>query len=144
MGVSVTFEWGDGVYTFALRSSQLEELQFKCKGPDGKASGFGEITERVFNGRWYAADIYETIRLGLIGGGMPPVEAVRLTKTYVLDQPIAKLDDPSNPYQTAKAILSAAMFGLDQLSDDEETVGKDEAGTKREATSTSQATGPAS
>ena len=65
----VSLTWGDGEYLFALKIAEIEELQKACD------AGFGEIAARVFGNLFYIRDVYEIIRLGLIGGGMAPVTA---------------------------------------------------------------------
>ena len=73
----VTLEWGDDQYLFALKASQIEELEKLCD------EGIGRIAARVFSRVDFSyKHVRETIRLGLIGGGMPAVAASRLTKPY--------------------------------------------------------------
>ena len=50
-------------------------------------------------------DLRETIRLGLIGGGMDPLDALVLVKRYVDDRPLMENVLP------AWRILSAALMG---------------------------------
>lgn len=78
---SIEMEWADGSYTFALPLAQLEELQTICD------AGPLEIQRRLEEGRWTSKEVYHTLRLGLIGGGMKPEDALRKTKLYVLGQP---------------------------------------------------------
>lgn len=108
----VTLEWGDGNFPFALNGKQIEELQKVC-APDGKALGFGAIYQRVALGVWLHQDIYHTIRLGLIGGGMGAVEAKRKADMYA--EPPYRAGQVGGSEQTALAILGAAMHGLETL-----------------------------
>lgn len=103
----IILEWGDGEYAFALYGDQIEEIQHQC----GKV-GFGAIYQRVTLGVWFWGDLYHTIRLGLIGGGMGAVEAKRLTDLYI-KQPLAT--GPNCPETVARAVMGAAMHGLADL-----------------------------
>lgn len=96
----VTLTWGDGEHTFRLPIDQLEEHGEKLKrGPLA-------VLRRLDSGDWEPREIFETIRLGLIGGGKPPVEALTLARRYCLDRPLAE----SLPIATA--VLGAALFGV--------------------------------
>jgi hypothetical protein len=71
--------FGDGLHTFRLGIEQLEELQESCDaGPE-------EVFYRVMNGTWRVKDIRETLRIGLIGGGMNNVKALVLVNRYAGD-----------------------------------------------------------
>ena len=96
---AIDFDWADGHYDFALPIAQLEELQRICD------AGPMVIAERLRHGVWKTADVHDTLRLGLIGGGMKPVEALQLCRTYVLGQPWAENVLP------ALAVINAALFG---------------------------------
>ena len=83
---------------FQLRLGEISELE------RSQGAGIGEITERVLNGRFYARDVWETLRLGLEGGGMPEHEATALMGRYHT-QPIV-------PYVSlASRILAACLAG---------------------------------
>ena len=62
---------------FALPAKMIHELESKT------GAGLGELITRGSAHMYRFADIAETIRLGLIGGGMSPAEAARLVETYV-------------------------------------------------------------
>ncbi|CAN7336616.1 gene transfer agent family protein [Bosea sp. LjRoot90] len=96
---AIEFDWADGTYTFALPIAQLEELQRICD------AGPMVIAERLRHGIWKTSDVHDTLRLGLIGGGMKPVDALQLCKTYVLARPWAESALP------ALAVINAALFG---------------------------------
>lgn len=96
---SVTLEWADGEYPFRLGIKQIEELQEKTD------CGPYFLLSRLLNGTWKVHDARETIRLGLIGGGMAPDKAITLVKRYVDDRPLLESVKP------ASAILSAACIG---------------------------------
>lgn len=95
----VDLKWGDGDYTFRLAIGQLRELQ------DKTGCGPMELLRRMMAGTWRVDDARETLRLGLIGGGMKPPEALKLVQRYVDDRPLAESIMP------AQAILMAAVFG---------------------------------
>ena len=60
----ITLAFGDGEHAFNIaRIGQVLELQDKCN------AGVATILGRLRRQEWYFADIRETIRLGLIGGG---------------------------------------------------------------------------
>jgi len=110
LSAEVELAWGPGVYTFGLKAKQVEELERVCK------EGIGRICMRAFSGVDYSYPLLrETIRLGLIGGGMPPVEAAQLVNTYVDGQPIDPPGDPSSTLKTATAVLKALHFGWEDL-----------------------------
>jgi hypothetical protein len=129
----VTLEWADGEFLFALKSAQIEELQHVCGNV-----GFGVIYQRLQLGAWSLGDIQHTIRLALIGGGMDPILARRKVDMYAKPPLVA---GPNNPEKLARAIVQAAMHGLETLetsSPGEAAPGTDPAG------STSQNTDPVS
>ena len=96
----VNLQWGDGEYPFALNIGQIRELEAV------KNIGIGALYERLISGAWYGDDAYHIIRLGLIGGGMTPTEALRKCETYVLDRPFAE----GRPF--ALTVLRACLFGV--------------------------------
>lgn len=97
---TLTLTWGDGEHTFRLPIGQLEE--------HGEKLGRGPLAvlRRLDSGDWEPREIFETIRLGLIGGGMAPTDALTLARRYCLDRPLAE----SLPIATA--VLGAALFGV--------------------------------
>jgi hypothetical protein len=107
---SVTLTWADGEHKFRLAIGQLRELQEKTD------AGPVEVLDRLATRRWRLDDVRETLRLGLIGGGMAPVKALGLVKRYVDERPLME----SLP--AAQAVLLAAIVGVP-----EDEVGKGEA-----------------
>lgn len=99
-----TLEWADGEYSFALKGKQIEELQVLSK------TGFGAIYRRVMAGDWHYEDIYHTIRLGLMGGGMGAVEAKRMCDLYVDGVSLAA--GPNSPLIVAQALLGISVMGV--------------------------------
>ncbi|QOZ76724.1 gene transfer agent family protein [Bradyrhizobium sp. CCBAU 53351] len=91
--------FGDGEHTFRLTKREIEELQVKC------GSGIGAIANRLFARNFAQADINETIRLALIGGGMTPKRAHELIATYVEGRPLIET------YELAAKILERTLCG---------------------------------
>ncbi len=73
---------GDGTYTFRLGLSEIEELERK------RDAGIFTIVDRLRDRSCRLSDISETLRLGLIGGGMKPVDAMALVRRYVDERPV--------------------------------------------------------
>ncbi len=98
---ALTKIWEGGEHSFALPMRQLRALQEKCDaGPE-------HILNRLRQGEWLMDDVYETIRLGLVGGGMEQAEANTLTRkvferSHILTDGL-KMD--------AMAILAFSLFG---------------------------------
>lgn len=122
----IDLDFADGEYRFALPIAQIDELQTKC------GAGIGAIFSRTLRGarrdgasiilvpdqaQFYALDLIETIRQGLIGGKRGTVDgkeievnpgvAKRLVDNYVLNQPLA------HAWEIAVAILGAVIVGYD-------------------------------
>lgn len=95
----ITFDWADGSHTFRLAIEQLRELQDKTGV--GPAALFDRIASRL----WRVDDLREVIRLGLIGGGMEPLDALALVKRYVDARPLLESVEP------AWRIIMAALVG---------------------------------
>ena len=108
----VSFDWGDAEHSFRLPYGQIAELQEKT------GCGPQFLLTRIIDGSWRVDDLRETIRLGLIGGGMDPLKALALVRQYVEARPLLESVIP------ARVILSAALFGVEG----EEWPGKDAPG----------------
>lgn len=117
---SLTTDFGNDNYTFALRWGQLASLQEACD------AGPYVILERLATGTWKINDIRETIRYGLIGGGLTPPAALSLVREYV------ELRPPMENLLLARAILTAGLMGAP-----EEKVGEDEAANQGNQSMTS-------
>lgn len=106
----ITTKWADGTYTFRLTVAGILELEEKCDAP------FAVIFDRLSAGKFKLRDVTETIRIGLIGGGMPAAKALPLVERYGLplveNAPIARL------------IVGAVMFGFEAS-----PLGEDQAAT---------------
>ena len=95
----ITQAWGDDDYAFRLGIKELVEHDEKCD------AGPAYVAKALIDGTWRLKHIRETVRLGLIGGGMPPAQALALTKRYVDNRPLRE----SIPL--AIAILMAVLYG---------------------------------
>lgn len=88
--------------TFRLRLGEIGELERLC------SAGIGEIMMRLASHRFRAADIRDTIRLGLEGGGLFEPDATALVMRYLDDEPIGE------HLNLAADILTAAVSGVPQ------------------------------
>lgn len=121
---ALELDFADGTYLFDLKLPQLAELQEKC------GAGVFKIYGRVLQGRYhfddevigfpqegeaFSEDLFETIRLGLIGGGRGIVDdrevvvsaltAKSLVERYVHPAPLREA------WAIAAAILGARVEG---------------------------------
>lgn len=126
---SVTFDWADGTYRFALLLGQIRELE------ENRKTGARRILLKLRSGDEDFDDIRETIRLGLIGGGLKPPEALKLVKRYVDERPRGENLMP------AMLILQAHIIG-----NPDDPVGKApaERGAKETPTTTNVSPSPQS
>lgn len=91
--------FADGRYSFRLGVGELELLQ------EATDCGPMELQQRLLRGLWRQADVRETLRLGLIGGGMQPEAALTKIEQYVDAYGLA-------PHaQTAMEVVGVALFG---------------------------------
>jgi hypothetical protein len=95
----IELDFGDGRYPFRLAWAQLISLQEKTD------AGPFMLQQRLLKGDWRVQDIAETIRWGLIGGGMVPLEATKLVRLFVETRPLLE----SLP--VAMGIIAAALIG---------------------------------
>lgn len=98
--IELTF--ADGDYSFRMGWGELAELQEKCD------AGPHVVYSRLGDGSWKIEDISHTIRLGLIGGGLTPVDALKVVRKYVEARP------PLESLLTAQAVLLAALYGVEE------------------------------
>lgn len=91
--------WSHGEDTFCLaKIGEQLDLEERCK------AGIAAIMTRLQDGTWYINDVRETIRLGLIGGGMkPPAQAQEVVSRHVVP-PLSECA------LLAFEILAAVMF----------------------------------
>jgi hypothetical protein len=91
--------FGDAERDFTLTPIYIEELERVC------GAGIGAIAKRLFNGQFKHADMLQTIRLALIGGGETTQVAASLVAVYGAERPINEV------LPVAVAILETAFFG---------------------------------
>ncbi|MGV2067032.1 gene transfer agent family protein [Agrobacterium sp. 22-226-1] len=78
-------DFADGTYKFALTWDLASEWE---KTTD--RSMYATLLHAVRTGIVNLHDAREILRLGLIGGGMTPTDALRLVRTYVENRPAAE------------------------------------------------------
>lgn len=120
---TIRLDFGDDEHAFRLRIGELRELQELCD------AGPPLVLTRLASHAYKVEDVRETLRLGLIGGGMVTTDAVRLVRRYCDELPAwgenAKL---------AYMILGAALFGPE-----DEPLGKPVAASGRKTKKTASA-----
>lgn len=119
---SLTLEWADDMHHFRLGWGELAKLQEECD------AGPYVILQRLYNGEWKIQDIANVIRFGLIGGGMLPVQALKLVNSYVKTRP------PVESLMVAQVIMSAGCVGAPE----EEALSKKEQAPDQTESTTSQ------
>ena len=122
---AVDLDWADGTFTFRLGLGEIEELERKCDlgvfqiaarlSPEGRQARLGEIME--------------TIRLGLIGGGLKPVDALSKVRRYVDERPIDENRD------VAYAIILAGLMRVHSATIEDEASGEAKAAGPNGSTS---------
>jgi hypothetical protein len=96
---AIELDWADGTYTFRLGISDIEELEAK------RDLSIYEIARRMHPDRPEAriTDISEVLRIGLIGGGTKPTDALAKVRRYVEERPVEENRD------VAYAVVLAAL-----------------------------------
>ncbi|WP_300396433.1 gene transfer agent family protein [Henriciella sp.] len=121
----VTLEFADADYLFRLPLKRIAELEERCGSP------IGTIWKRVcLTGDYHAVDLIETVRLGLIGGGMDAQDARKLIDRYCDQWPLAEW------HKHALAILGACVEGYEVA----ETAPEADSPKKQEAAGTDTST----
>jgi hypothetical protein len=101
---SITLTWADGDYLFRLGYGEMMQLQEACDA--GPVWILGRLQMPSADNRgWRVQDVAQVLRLGLIGGGMEPIKALRLVREYVEQRPSME------SLLQAQAILSAGLVG---------------------------------
>lgn len=121
----IRLEFAGRKQDFALGLEELEELQEASDaGPPvilNRLGGVGQGGAFAMGPSWRVADVRETIRLGLIGGGMHVHKAAGLVARYVDARPDWFLNA-----KLAFAILAAALMGVEDEPDVGEQAGEAE------------------
>lgn len=101
--------WANGEDAFCLgKVGLILDLEDKCR------SGLATIMARLEGGSWGINDVRETIRLGLIGGGMKPEAAMAAVRNHVDENPLAL------SVLVAYEVIKSVIFGIP----DDDPVGK--------------------
>lgn len=100
---------GDRERTFTLTPLMIAELE-RVTG-----AGIGAIFKRLCANSFAHAEVVETIRLALIGGGETPENAAAIVRVYVEPAPLA------DSYGLALDVLSKLYFGRTCLTEPEAT-----------------------
>ena len=96
---SITLPFADGDKVFRLAWGELIKLQ------EATDAGPFVVYNRLMTGTWRLGDISNTIRLGLIGGGMEVPKALQFVQSYVESRP------PLESLPLAQGILGTALQG---------------------------------
>lgn len=124
---AITLDFGDGTYRFRLGYGELMELQEALDaGPWYLLAQFSGLATMMLNpvaikGLSVKA-LREVIRIGLIGGGMKPGEALRLVRLYVEARP------PDECVNTAYQVLLAALSGAPDADEAKKKAGDNPSG----------------
>lgn len=103
--VDLTTEWAGKERLFRLTFGGVLDLE------EAVGEGIGHVFIRVAAGRFKAADVFHTIRLALIGGGMSIIDAKRLMVEHFDRRPY--LENAS----LAGEILAALMTGVEAVAE---------------------------
>lgn len=99
-------EWAGRERSFALSFGSVMDLEQACG--DGKTpAAIGLIFQRLTRGLFTVSDVYHTIRLALVGGGMASGDAGALMKRHFDTRPYVQNAG------LAVEILEAVMVGIE-------------------------------
>jgi hypothetical protein len=100
---TITIIWRGGEHQFCLaKVGEIFALEDTCR------AGIMEILRRLETESWRLNDVRETIRLGLIGGGMDPERAMLAVKLHVDGNP----NGLAPSVLIAHEVLRAAVVGV--------------------------------
>ncbi len=108
---AVELDWADGSYTFRLGLAEIEELEEKRDISIFTLAA--RLSPQIRAPR--LADMREVLRLGLIGGGSKPVDALALVRRYLEERPL----DESRDVAYAVTMAGVARVHPKDLGDDE-------------------------
>jgi len=102
---AVELDWADGTYTFRLGLSEIEEVEEK------RDLSLFALARRLSPAERDArfADVREVLRLGLIGGGMKPVNALAKVRRYIDERPFDENRD------VAYAVVLAGLARVNSI-----------------------------
>lgn len=125
---AVELDFADGTYTFRLGLREIDELEEKCD------CGIYQIFLQCSEARTFRLKmISETLRIGLIGGGIDPAKALSLVRRYVDERPVEENRD------VAFAVLAAGLARVNGEDLKKQAEGEtDDAGKPEAEGSTSQ------
>ena len=118
------YTWDGGEHDFVLNIGQLRALQSVTDV--GPLFLFGRIT----GSQWFVDDIIETIRLGLIGGGMDDLTAKKLTDRVFGD---------NTPALYKHVLLATRILKNAVMGDTFDPTGDDDAGENQAGKETNSA-----
>lgn len=119
---AIEIDWADGTYTFRLGLAQIEEIEEKRDV--SLFSLHRRLSPQIRDAR--LADIREVLRIGLIGGGAKPADALALVRRYVDERPLDESRD------IAYAVVLA---GLSRVHTEDQPKGESEAAKTEGSTS---------
>lgn len=124
---AIDLPWADGDHSFRLGLAEIEELEAK------RDLSIFEIARRLGPERRTArlADIMQVIRVGLIGGGAKPVDALALVRRYVDERPL----DESRDLAYAIVLAGMARVHATGAGDEEQPSGEAQAAKSDASTS---------
>lgn len=91
--------WPGGEHPFRLGLAELQVIQ------DKTGSGPEWALHRLNTGQWFAAELVEILRNGLIGGGMAHVEALQLVRNAFELHDLIAFKVP------AQEVLASCLYG---------------------------------
>ncbi|MGB0855029.1 MAG: gene transfer agent family protein [Pikeienuella sp.] len=126
---STRISWVGGEHEFALPIGNLRALQTSCD------AGPQEVYNRITLGTWRVDDLFETVRQGLIGGGMTVSDAGPLVTRLFETHPLKEFEP------VASAVLLVSLVGDDEGDDEGKPEGETsppENGGSQKSTETAQ------
>lgn len=133
----VTLPYGDGEHSFRLTLAGIEELE------EAFDRSIFELVDALAESRARSRWVSETLRVGLIGGGMTPMEALSKVRRYTDERPLPESRN------VAYLVATAGMMrinGAEIAKDDQNkkpAVKKNSKRPKRQSASTLRRSAPA-
>lgn len=110
---AATIRWPGGEHAFRLGLAELETIQQKTDcGPEF-------LLHKINAAQWKSVDLIEVLRNGLIGGGMPHVEALKAVRNAFDLHPLISFKVP------AQEVLAACLYGPPDEEQDDTSGGAD-------------------